>query len=160
MPEIRETKLPGVGIAFDFRTHAGDHVGVISRLSGRREVIVFDRHDPDAVATRIELSGGESAALAELLGGTRITAQLAALSAEIEGLFVDWLPLPSSFVPVTIAATEMRTRTGASVIAVIRGGDAIPAPGPETELHADDTVVLVGTRDGIADAGRLLAPPS
>lgn len=160
MPEIRETKLPGVGIEYDFRTDTGDHVGVISRSSGRREVIVFDRHDPDAVAVRVELSSAESASLAELLGGTRITAQLAALSAEIEGLFVDWLPLPASFRPVSIADTEMRTRTGASVIAIIRGGTAIPAPGPDAELQADDTVVLVGTRDGIAGAGRLLAAPS
>jgi TrkA domain protein len=156
MPEIRETKLPGVGLEYDFRSDAGDHVGVVSRHSGRREVVVYDPDDPDAVATRIELTSGEAAALAELLGGTRITAQLAALSAEIEGLFVDWLPLPPDFSPITIADTEMRTRTGSSVIAVIREGRAIPAPGPDDELVAGDTVVLVGTKDGIGEAGRLL----
>ena len=156
MPEIRETKLPGVGIEYDFRSDAGDHVGVISRHSGRREVVVYDPDDPDAVATRIELSAGESAALAELLGGTRVTAQLAALTSEIEGLFLDWLPLSPEFTPITIAATEMRTRTGSSVIAIIRDGTAVPAPGPDDELSPGDTVVLVGPKDGIAEAGRLL----
>jgi TrkA domain protein len=156
VPEIRETKLPGVGIEFDFRTDAGDHVGVISRHSGRREVVVYDADDPDAVGTHLELNPAESAALAELLGGTRITAQLAALSAEIEGLFIDWLPLGEGFSPMSIADTEMRTRTGSSVIAIIRGGAAVPAPGPDDVLEPGDTVVLVGTKEGIADAGRLL----
>lgn len=156
MPEIRETKLPGVGIEFEMSCEAGDRIGVISRHSGRREVVLYDEDDPDAVAARIDLTPAESAAVAELLGGTRITAQLAALSAEIEGLFIDWLPLPPTFTPVTIAATEMRTRTGSSVIAIMRDGNAVPAPGPEDDLQPGDTVVLVGTKDGIAAAGKLL----
>jgi len=156
VPEIRETKLPGVGIEFDFTSECGDHLGVISRHSGRREVVLYAEDDPDAVATRIELTPGEGAALAELLGGTRVTAQLAALSAEIEGLFIDWVPLGPRFTPLTIADTAMRTRTGSSVIAIIRDGTAVPAPGPEDILKSGDTVVLVGTKDGIAAASDLL----
>lgn len=156
MPEIRETKLPGVGIEFEFTSECGDRIGVISRYSGRREVVVYDEDDPDAVASRIELTTAESAAVAELLGGTRITAQLAALSAEIEGLVIDWIPLSPDFAPITIAATEMRTRTGSSVIAIMRDGSAVPAPGPEDELRPGDTVVLVGTKDGLAAASELL----
>lgn len=156
MPEIRETKLPGVGIEFDFTLDSGDHIGVISRHSGRREVVVYAEADPDAVEYRLELTPAEGSAVAELLGGTRITAQLAALSAEIEGLFIDWVPLGPGFTPITIADTAMRTRTGSSVIAIIRDGVAVPAPGPEDILQGGDTVVLVGTKDGIAAANDLL----
>jgi TrkA domain protein len=156
MPEISETRLPGVGLQFEFTTQAGERVGVISRHSGRREFLLFDDRDPDAVRARVELSESESGALAELLGGTRITAQLAALSADVEGLVIDWLPLPTTFEPISIADTEMRTRTGSSVIAVLREGNAVPAPGPDDVLHAGDTVVLVGTKDGIMRATELL----
>lgn len=156
MPDIRETKLPGVGIEYDFTTRSGDHIGVIARHSGRREVVVYDPKDPDAVRTHFELTEGEGAAVAELMGGTRITAELAALTVDIEGLVIDWIPLPPTFVTITIADTEMRTRTGCSVIALMRGGAAIPAPGPEDELAAGDTIVLVGTKDGIAAATNLL----
>ena len=120
MPEIRETKLPGVGIEFDFTSESGDHIGVISRHSGRRELVLYAEDDPDAVRNRMELTPTEGAAVAELLGGTQVTAHLAALSAEIEGLFIDWVPLGPSFVPTSIADTAMRTRTGSSVIAIIR----------------------------------------
>ena len=156
MPEIRETKLPGVGIEFDFTSESGDHIGVISRHSGRRELVLYAEDDPDAVCSRMELTPTEGAAVAELLGGTQVTAHLAALSAEIEGLFIDWVPLGPSFVPTSIAETAMRTRTGSSVIAIIRDGTAVPAPGPDDVLHPGDTVVLVGTKDGIVGAGELL----
>lgn len=156
MPEIRETKLPGVGLQFEFTTRSGERVGVISRYSGRREMLLFDERDPDAVRDRVELSESESAALAELLGGTRITAQLAALTAQVEGLIIDWLPLPPDFADMTIAETEMRTRTGSSVIAIVREGQAVPAPGPEDVLRRGDTVVIVGTREGITQAAELL----
>ncbi len=156
MPDIRETKLPGVGIEYDFTTRCGDHIGVIARHSGRREVVVYDPQDPDSVKTQLELTENESAALAELMGGTRITAELAALTVDIEGLVIDWIPLPPSFTTITIADTEMRTRTGCSVIAITREGDAVPAPGPDDELMAGDTAVLVGTKDGIAAATELL----
>ncbi len=156
MPDIRETKLPGVGIEYDFTTRSGDHIGVIARHSGRKEVVLYDPQDPDAVKSEFELDAGESASLAELLGGSRITATLEALEVEIEGLVIDWIPLSPTFPSTSIAATEMRTRTGCSVIAIMRGGVAIPAPGPDDELRAGDTVVIVGTKDGLAAAATVL----
>jgi len=156
MPDIRETKLPGVGIEYDFTTRSGDHIGVIARYSGRKEVVLYDSHDPDSVKSEFELDASESASLAELLGGSRITATLEALTVDIEGLVIDWIPLAPGFATTGIAATEMRTRTGCSVIAVMREGVAIPAPGPDFELMAGDTAVIVGTKDGIAAAADLL----
>jgi TrkA domain protein len=50
----------------------------------------------------------------------------------------------------------MRTRTGVSIIAVIRGEAAIPAPGPEMLLLGGDIVVVVGLAEGIDSAARLL----
>jgi TrkA domain protein len=41
-------------------------------------------------------------------------------------------------------------------VAVLRGDQAIPAPGPETPLLAGDTAVVVGTPGGIAMLARLL----
>jgi len=156
MPDIRETKLPGVGVEYDFTTRSGDHIGVIARYSGRKEVVLYDHDDPDSVKSEFELDAGECASLAELLGGSRITATLEALTVDIEGLVIDWIPLPPGFEPITIAETEMRTRTGCSVIAIMRDGVAIPAPGPENDLLAGDTAVIVGTKDGIAAATSVL----
>ena len=37
-----------------------------------------------------------------------------------------------------------------SIVAVLRGGGAIPAPTPDVRLEAGDTLVVVGTTDGIS----------
>jgi TrkA domain protein len=68
-----------------------------------------------------------------------------------------WLPLPvgSPFVGRSIADAEVRSRTGVSIVAVIRDEAAFPAPGPDFGLEANDTLV-VGTAQGIKAVGELL----
>jgi TrkA domain protein len=44
-----------------------------------------------------------------------------------------------------------------SIVALVRGDQPIPAPGPDKELRADDTAVVVGTAEGIDAAARLLS---
>jgi TrkA domain protein len=50
----------------------------------------------------------------------------------------------------------MRSRSGASIIAVVRGGVVHPSPRPDFELEGGDLLVVVGTEDGLAAAARLL----
>ena len=48
MAEVREIKLPGVGVRHEFTTDAGQDIGVLVRHDGRREILVYDSDDPDA----------------------------------------------------------------------------------------------------------------
>ncbi|WP_455710000.1 cation:proton antiporter regulatory subunit [Nocardia asteroides] len=50
----------------------------------------------------------------------------------------------------------MRTRTKASVVAVVRAGEVTPSPGTDFTFIAGDLVVVVGTETGLEAAGRLL----
>jgi TrkA domain protein len=157
MPSIDETPLPGVGLRQDFACRSGSRVGVITRPSGRRELIVYDPQDPDAVRSSVDLSPDESSALSELLGGTTVTRQVEHLGEGIiPGLSIDWVPIPADRPAGSIGDLGIRTRTGASVVAVVHDNEPIPAPGPELVLHPGDTAILVGTADGIAAATRLL----
>jgi TrkA domain protein len=49
----------------------------------------------------------------------------------------------------------MRTRTGSSIVAVLRGANAIPSPGPDFRLAGGDTLIVIGTREG-ADSARVI----
>lgn len=157
MPELEETELPGVGVRHDFAAHTGDRVGVVSRRSGRRELIVYDRHDPDAVAASVSLTEEESATLAELLGVNRV-ARVEDMQQHIEGLAIDWITVgaKSPYAGQTIGSTDLRTKTGVSIVAVLRESTAMPAPAPDFRLHANDTAVVVGTPEGIKEAVQLL----
>jgi CPA2 family monovalent cation:H+ antiporter-2 len=56
----------------------------------------------------------------------------------------------------TLAEVGLRGRTGATVLAISRGGVGIPAPSKIERLEAGDTLVLVGTKEALRDARRIL----
>jgi TrkA domain protein len=155
--DIHETALPGVGLRHDFTTRTGRQLGVITHRTGRRDLLVYDREDPDACREVVELTDEEAEALGELLGADRVVEHLADLQ-RIEGLAIDWLAIRpgSPYAGRTIAETQARSRTGVSIVAVLRDRSAIPAPTPDVRLEPGDTLVVVGTTDGISALTDLL----
>ena len=158
MAEVDETRLPGVGVRHDFVTEEGKRVGVISHFSGRRSLLLYDSDDPDSCRDTIELSEDDLRTLADLLGASHVTEHLANLRQNLKGLAIDWLPIEADcpYAGRPLGETEMRTRTGVSIVALIRNGETIPSPPPDVTIEADDTAVVVGTPDGIGKALALL----
>lgn len=159
MPKIEETSLPGVGLRLDFTSEDGSRIGVVHHRSGRRVLFVCAPHDPDAVVMSVNLSDDDSHALSEALGGSSVIEVLGDLQQKIEGLAIDWLMVEpdSPYAGKTIGDARIRTRTGVSVVAVIRDEQAFPAPGPEFQIEGGDTLVVVGTAEGIASVTTILA---
>jgi CPA2 family monovalent cation:H+ antiporter-2 len=60
---------------------------------------------------------------------------------------LEWLALPadSSLLDRTIGESEIRKRTGASVVGVLRGGRLEPNPGPQYRFQEKDQVALIGS---------------
>lgn len=158
MSEIHEVKLPGVGVRYEFETNEGRRIGVISHRTGLREIYVSRKDDPDEFDRVLGLAPDDARTLAELLGATRVAQQLAELQQRIEGLVIDWLPVraDSAYASRTIGDARIRTRTGVSVVAIVRGEEAVAAPGPEEELHSGDYLVVVGTARGVEETVQLL----
>ena len=158
MPRIEETPLPGVGVKHEFVAEDGSRIGVVHHRTGRRELFVCPAADPDAVVLSLNLSDTDSHALAEALGGSQVVQNLSDLQQQIEGLVIDWLTVDrgTPYAGKTIGDARMRTRTGVSVVAVIRADQAYPAPGPDFRVEAEDTLVVVGTSDGINQVKEIL----
>jgi TrkA domain protein len=157
MSDVQETKLPGLGIRYEFITSRGSRLGVVHHRTGRRELLVYDPNDPDTCREVIALDPDDSRTLAELLGSSRVAEQLERLQA-VEGLAIDWLPLGAGtpFTGKLLGETRARTKTGVSVVAVLRGEQAYPAPGPDFRMETGDTLLVVGTPRGIEDLAVLL----
>ena len=155
---IHQTPLPGVGVRYDFTTHEGLRLGVVHHHTGRRQLFLCPADDPDAARVTIDLTEDETHALIDVLGGSQIVETLSVLRQQVEGLGIDWLTIDaaSPYAGKTIGEGRMRTRTGASVVAVLREADAHAAPGPEFRLAAGDTLVVVGTTTGIEALAALL----
>jgi TrkA domain protein len=150
--DLERTALPGIGLQHVFTTSRGRRVGVVSHRTGRRDLVVYDVRDPDTCLLTVPLTAQEADALAELLGTGRIVERLAELNRQAEGLVTEQIPLAagSPYDGRPLADTQARTRTGASIVAVIRDGRAIASPRPDFVFAAGDTVMVVGTAEGTA----------
>ena len=162
MTRIDETPLPGVGTRYAFETEEGRMLGVVHHHTGRRELFVGDPGDPDCVAVSLSLTEGETHVLADILGGSSLVQHVGDLGHHIEGLAIDWLVVePGS--PAgdrSLGELQIRTRTGAYVVAIIRDGQPTPAPGPDDRLRIGDVLVVVGTAEGVAALDALIEPAS
>lgn len=158
MVKIEETQLPGVGVRYEFRTSDGERVGVVHHRGGRREVFVCRADEPDTVAMSLDLSDEEAHTLGEMMGIATVVEKLADLQQSVEGLAIDWLTVDpgTPYAGRTIGDARIRTRSGVSVVAVIRDTTPFPAPGPEFHVEAGDTLVVVGTPKGIESVTDIL----
>lgn len=151
MPDVNETKLPGVGVRHEFATDRGQELGVLVHHDGRREILVYDHEDPDACSSVIKLSHDDTRTLAELLGASQVSEEVEEIQHSVDGQSIAWIQVPAQGPAAgsTIGDEAYRTRTGASVIAVIRDGQPVPAPDPDFVLEADDLIVAVGDSGGL-----------
>ena len=109
---------------------------------------------------QVTFEATDTRTLAELLGTSQVNTAVQAVQHEIEGLAIEWLTLeadsPSS--GTTIGDGEFRTRTGVSIVAVIRHDVPFPAPDPMFGLESGDVLVCVGTAEGLDRVRELIAP--
>ncbi|WP_425413430.1 cation:proton antiporter regulatory subunit [Nonomuraea maritima] len=134
-------------------------MGVISHRTGRRDLVIYDADDPDAVCHVVKLNDEEADALAELLGAPRIVQRLNQLHQQVAGLMSVQLPIPagSPYVGRPMGDARVRTRTSASVVAVVRGEQVFASPGPDFVFRTGDVVVVVGSEDSTAEVADILA---
>jgi len=76
--------------------------------------------------------------------------------AAAEGIELTWVQLDegSPLVGQSLAGADLRARTGASVIALMRGGRLQANPKSQTVFEAGDRVGLIGTEEQVEAARR------
>ncbi|GAB2835987.1 cation:proton antiporter regulatory subunit [Actinocorallia aurea] len=155
--DVEQTALPGIGLRHEFTTQAGRRIGVVSYRTGRRDLVVYDPQDPDRVCETVKLNDEEADALVELLGAPRIVARLNALHREVEGLVSLQVPVSAQWAGRAMGDAQVRTQTGASIVAIVRSGQVNASPAPDFVFAAQDVVVVVGSPESTEAAGHVLA---
>jgi TrkA domain protein len=156
--DVKRTDLPGIGTSHVVTTARGRRIGVVSHRSGRRDLVVYAKEDPDTSVASVALSADEANAIAEYLGTARIVEQLAEMQRQVAGLVTEQLVITagSPYDGRTLGDTRARTRTGASIVAVVRGNEVIASPRPDFGLQARDLIVVVGTAAGAEGVATIL----
>ena len=155
-PRLRSTPLPGIGVRYDLTTREQRRMSVVAHRDGTRTVNAYRSDDPDACALSVRLTAGETEALIDAMKPTHHSPNL--LSTTELGLVAERIELStvSYWNGRLLGETRMRTETGASVVAVLRRAEAIPSPTPGFRLAGGDTLIVIGTREGVEAAAEIL----
>ncbi|BBZ49162.1 cation:proton antiporter regulatory subunit [Mycobacterium heidelbergense] len=156
--DVKEVLLPGVGLRYEFTSHKGDRVGIIARRGGEFDVVRYAADDPDQARPVLHLTDDEAEAVAQILGAPRIAERFTELSRQVPGLETGQIHLVagSPFVDHPLGDTHARTRTGASIVAIVRNEEVLASPGPSEMLRAQDVLIVIGTEDGIAAVEQII----
>ena len=150
------TPLPEGGVRYDLATKERRRLSVVAHPDGSRTLCVYGRDDVNADAVSLRLVADEAAVLIDAVMPARpspavlATAELGLVAERIE------LAEASRWDGRSLGDTRMRTATGVSIVAVLRRAEAIPSPGPDFQLAGGDTLIVIGTQEGVGAAGGIL----
>ena len=67
--DLRETRLPGVGVKYGFRTSEGGRLAIVLHNDGMREIYFFRHEHDDEPAAVIRLDDDEARQFGAVIGG-------------------------------------------------------------------------------------------
>jgi TrkA domain protein len=158
--ELRETRLPGVGFKYSFRTAQAGRLSVIIHNDGQREIYFYRRSEDDEPMAVIELHDDEARQLGAILGGAyerpKIVEELEMALGELQ---IEWIPVPDTSPAIghTLAECGLRAKTGVTVIAILREPEPVSGAQPDDFIQQGDTLVAVGKAGQFSEFRRLLA---
>jgi K+:H+ antiporter subunit KhtT len=145
--ELRETRLPGVGVKYTFLTSHGGKLTVILHNEGQRELYWFRHDDDEEPEAVIQLEDDEARQLGAIIGGAyerpKIVEELEMAFGE---LAIEWVPVPdtSPAIGKTLAEAAFRQRAAITVIAILREPEPVVGAQPGDVMQKGDTLVTVG----------------
>ncbi|KKZ71124.1 cation:proton antiporter regulatory subunit [Streptomyces showdoensis] len=153
---MSRTPLPGIGVRYDLTTREDRRLSVVAGRDGSRVLNAYRSDDPDECSLSVRLTAGESEALIDALMPSHHSPSL--LSTTDLGLVAERIELSaaSHWSGRLLGETRTRTETGVSIVAVLRRADAVPSPGPDFRLAGGDTLIVIGTREGVDAAALIL----
>jgi TrkA domain protein len=159
---VYETDLPGVGRKFDLELSDGTFASVVIHHDGRCEV--YRRQNREASGEKLlDLTGAESNKLGSILEGAYFeSVTVEELTVPLGDAIIEWIEIPgnSRFAGKTLRESELKSRTGTTIIAIQRGSETIANPSADFELAAGHVLVAIGTREEHAELTRAICGDS
>lgn len=146
---VFRTDLPGVGRKFDLELSDETLASVVVHHDGRCEL--YRRPNQEASGEKLlDLTGEEANKLGSILEGAYFeSVTVDELTVPIGDAIIEWVEIPESshLVGETLRESELKSRTGTTVIAVQRESETISNPAADFELTSGDIIVAIGTRE-------------
>jgi TrkA domain protein len=161
--DLKETRLPGIGVKYGFRTSDGGRLAVVLHNDGVREIYFFRNEHADEPSAVIRLDDDEARQLGAVIGGAYERPKIVEdLELALGELTIEWVAVPdnSPLIGKTLAECGFRAKTGITVIAILREPEPIAGAQPDDVLERGDTLVTVGKLGQYPSFRKLLAEVS
>jgi TrkA domain protein len=157
--ELRETRLPGIGVKYSCVTSHGARLTVILHNDGMRELYWFPNGDDEPQAV-IQLDDDEARQIGAIIGGAYERPKIVEdLEMAFGELTIEWVAVPDSSPAIghTLAECRFRERTGITIIAILREPEPVAGAQPNDVVMQGDTLVTVGKLGQYREFRKLLA---
>ena len=158
--ELRETRLPGIGVKYSIATAHGGRLAVILHNEGLREIYHYRHADDEEPTAVIRLEDDEARQIGAVIGGAYDRPKIVEdLEMAFGELAIEWVPVPdtSPAIGKTLAQCAFRQRTAITIIAILREPEPVAGAQPNDIVQKGDTLVTVGKLGQYPAFRRLLA---
>ena len=148
--EIKTSELPGIGKRYSFTMAEGGHLVLILHHEGHREIYHFNDIDEDEPDFTTNMSDEEARQVASILLGVDYQpVSDDKIELLLKSVRMDWIKVQadSCIAGKKIIESQIRTRTGATVVAIQRGEKIIGSPNANEVIRPGDTLMTIGTRE-------------
>ncbi|SDJ63118.1 cation:proton antiporter regulatory subunit [Salimicrobium halophilum] len=147
---ISVSQLPGIGQKISFKTAENSQIVLIVHHTGKRELYLFDDADNEEADFAIDLTADETRELgAQFLGATYQPVSADKLKMFKNSIVIDWIELRAESVLAgkTIEESEIRNRTGATIIGIVQGDETIAIPEADQVLSPGNVLMAIGKQE-------------
>lgn len=148
--QIKTSDLPGIGKRYTFKTANGDQVTTILHHNGNREIYHFSPDEEDDPDFNMTLTDEEARQLGTILLGV----DYQPISDDRVELFLknirmEWIKVDadSDIANKKIIDSQIRSRTGSTIIGIQRGDTMIGSPDINEVILPGDVLMAIGNRD-------------
>jgi TrkA domain protein len=148
--KIKTSDLPGIGKRYSFITAEGDNFVTILHQSGYRELYHFPKSDEDEPDFTIKLTDEEARQLGTiLLGADYQPVADDRVELLLKNIRIEWLNIlpDSELANKKIIDSQIRTKTGVTIIGVQRGEKMIGSPDVNEVILPGDVLMVIGNRE-------------
>jgi len=148
--KIKTSDLPGIGKRYSFVTAEGDNLVVVTHHSGYRELYHFPGSDEDEPDFTIKFTDEEARQIGTiLLGADYQPVADDRVELLLKNIRIEWLNIApgSELANKKIVESQIRTKTGTTLIGIQRGDKMIGSPDADEVILPGDILMVIGNRE-------------
>jgi TrkA domain protein len=147
--KVKTSDLPGIGKRYSLDLAEGDHIAMILHQNGYREIYHFTDTDADEPDWTMKMTDEESRQIgAILMGADYQPVSDDRMEMLLKSIRIEWLQVSpqSELAHRRIIDSQIRKKTGVTIIAIQRGDQMIGSPDVNETILPGDVLMVVGNR--------------